>query len=143
MKLIENWPEKNLRCHFCGTGKSVKYEVEVMDPVVSSEPSVVYCCNRCALFLSSCDTSGNLSIGPSGFYSVPECESRSSFVLGQRGVGQSLGTHEMLKPAADQAARDAAKNGSDISLKKFDDAFEDLAAFEKENPQFDFEESKE
>ena len=49
MKLIPNWHKKNLRCHFCGETKSVKYTMEVLDPVVDYKPTKVCVCNKCAL----------------------------------------------------------------------------------------------
>lgn len=49
IKLIENWRDKNLRCHFCGETRSVKYEKEIFDPVVDSKPTKVCMCNKCAL----------------------------------------------------------------------------------------------
>lgn len=45
MKLIPNWQDKSLRCHFCGTTKSVKYTVESND----NKSQEVYACNKCAL----------------------------------------------------------------------------------------------
>lgn len=49
MNIIPNWKERNLRCHFCGETRSVKYEIEVFDPVIDSKPSNVCMCNKCAL----------------------------------------------------------------------------------------------
>ena len=49
MRLIENWQNKNLRCHICGEKRSVKYEEEAFDPVVSNKPTKVRVCNKCAL----------------------------------------------------------------------------------------------
>lgn len=49
-KIIPDWREKNLRCHFCGATKSVKYEMKILDPVVDSKPTKVCVCNRCATF---------------------------------------------------------------------------------------------
>ena len=49
MNIIPNWKERNLRCYFCGETRSVKYEIEVFDPVVDSKPSKVCICNKCAL----------------------------------------------------------------------------------------------
>lgn len=49
MRIIEDWWNKNLRCHFCGETRSVKYEEEVFDPVVSNKPTKVCVCNKCAL----------------------------------------------------------------------------------------------
>ena len=48
MKLIPNWQEQDLTCHFCGTKKSVKYELEIHD-FESNTPKKVCCCNMCAL----------------------------------------------------------------------------------------------
>ena len=48
-KLIPNWQNKNLRCHFCDETRSVKYETEVFDPVVSDKPTMVCICNKCVL----------------------------------------------------------------------------------------------
>ena len=33
MKLIENWKDKNLKCHFCGETRSVKYEALTLYPI--------------------------------------------------------------------------------------------------------------
>lgn len=44
-RYIPNWPEKNLTCTFCGTDKSVKYEVIVKD--VNGKDCYVPCCNMC------------------------------------------------------------------------------------------------
>lgn len=48
-RLIPNWQNKNLRCHFCNETRSVKYETEVFDPVISDKPTMVCVCNKCAL----------------------------------------------------------------------------------------------
>lgn len=47
LKLIADWHKQKLRCHFCGTEKSVKYLGTVLDPVVDSKPIEVCICNRC------------------------------------------------------------------------------------------------
>jgi hypothetical protein len=49
MKLIPIEKRPGIRCHFCGETRSVKYVVEISDPVVSNKPVAVYCCNKCAL----------------------------------------------------------------------------------------------
>jgi transcription elongation factor Elf1 len=49
MKLIPDWSNKNLQCHFCGATKSVKYTMEVLNPVVDNKPTEVCVCNKCAL----------------------------------------------------------------------------------------------
>ena len=39
---------ENKRCHFCNETRSVKYIVEVFDPVIdANNPSQVYACNKC------------------------------------------------------------------------------------------------
>ena len=38
--------ETIISCHFCGTTKSVKYVVEIIDPI-DNKPTQVKCCNRC------------------------------------------------------------------------------------------------
>lgn len=48
MRLISNWRNKNLRCHFCDKTESVKYTMKVFDPVIDSKPVYVYVCNKCA-----------------------------------------------------------------------------------------------
>lgn len=55
MKVIPNWPEKKLRCHFCGETRSVKYEMDIIDPVVDSKLTTVAVCNKCALIHSKRD----------------------------------------------------------------------------------------
>ena len=49
MKLIPDWRNKNLRCHFCGETRSVKYMMGIFDPVVDDKPTEVCVCNKCAL----------------------------------------------------------------------------------------------
>lgn len=49
MKLIPIEDRGKYRCHFCGETRSVKYLVNYFDPVETSEPIEVACCNRCAL----------------------------------------------------------------------------------------------
>lgn len=44
-RYIPNWPDKHLTCTFCGTNKSVKYEVTVKD--VNGKNCRVPCCNIC------------------------------------------------------------------------------------------------
>lgn len=51
----EQRQKTQLRCHFCGTGLSVKYMVSVFDPVVSFKPTTVACCNKCALIFNGKD----------------------------------------------------------------------------------------
>jgi hypothetical protein len=48
-KLISNWRNKNLRCHFCGETRSVKYTMKIFDPIVDSKSTEVCVCNKCAL----------------------------------------------------------------------------------------------
>lgn len=49
MELITNWRSKNLRCHFCGETRSVKYTKKIYDPVLDSKPTEICVCNKCAL----------------------------------------------------------------------------------------------
>ena len=49
MRVIPDWRNKNLRCHLCGETRSVKYAVEVFDPVIDNKPTEVCVCNKCAL----------------------------------------------------------------------------------------------
>ena len=51
MRLIPNWRDQNLTCHFCGTKKSVKYKMKVIvADLVSAETEREVCtCNRCVL----------------------------------------------------------------------------------------------
>ena len=46
MKIIPNWKEKKLRCHFCGETRSVKYTVYLEEYEFHDD---VPCCNKCAL----------------------------------------------------------------------------------------------
>lgn len=55
MELIPNWQEQDLTCAFCGTKKSVKYEIPVViiDTIPAEEQSNKVCaCNKCALLFS-------------------------------------------------------------------------------------------
>lgn len=52
MKLIPNWQDKLLRCHFCGTTKSVKYAVELKGAYCDNKRLEVFACNKCALIRS-------------------------------------------------------------------------------------------
>lgn len=49
MRIIPNWQEKNLRCHFCGETRSVKYMIEGFD---GYGEICVPCCNKCALMFN-------------------------------------------------------------------------------------------
>lgn len=49
MKLIPDWRNKNLRCHFCDETRSVKYTMKIFDPVVDNKPTEVCVCNKCVL----------------------------------------------------------------------------------------------
>ena len=49
MKLIHDWVNKKLRCYFCGEMRSVKYIMEIFNPVESDKLIEVYVCNKCAL----------------------------------------------------------------------------------------------
>ena len=48
MKIIPNWQEQDLSCHFCGKTRSVKYELEIHS-FESDVPKKVCVCNMCAL----------------------------------------------------------------------------------------------
>lgn len=50
MKIIPNWKEKKLRCHFCGETRSVKYTVYLEEYEFHDD---VPCCNKCALLFSA------------------------------------------------------------------------------------------
>ena len=47
MKIIENWQDKKLKCHFCGETRSVKYEVVTF--VKNEGLKTVCACNKCVL----------------------------------------------------------------------------------------------
>ncbi len=51
IKLIPDWRDKNLTCHFCGETRSVKYTMKVLviDPLLGTDRIEVCCCNKCAL----------------------------------------------------------------------------------------------
>jgi hypothetical protein len=51
MDIIKDWRKKKLKCYFCDETRSVKYIIEVLDPVVSDTPIKVCICNKCALRL--------------------------------------------------------------------------------------------
>ena len=44
MKYIANWRDKGLKCYFCGTNMSVKYQVTIME---NDTEKKVCSCNRC------------------------------------------------------------------------------------------------
>lgn len=44
--MISPSKRKNLKCHFCGSDQSVKYQAEIPDPI-TNEPRQISCCNRC------------------------------------------------------------------------------------------------
>lgn len=48
-KLIESWYKRNLKCHFCNTEKSVKYEMKIFDPVIDTKPTSICVCNKCVI----------------------------------------------------------------------------------------------
>ena len=53
-----NWRMENLRCHFCGETRSVKYKVKILviDTIYSDEKTEkeVCVCNKCALLMNKC-----------------------------------------------------------------------------------------
>lgn len=53
MKILNMIPldkRQNYRCHFCGTNLSVKYIIEVFDPVIDTKPVKVCVCDKCVAF---------------------------------------------------------------------------------------------
>lgn len=46
--LISTEERLKLRCHYCGTSKSVKYKCSVYNPIADTKPVKIYVCNRCA-----------------------------------------------------------------------------------------------
>ena len=53
LKIIPDWTKKQYRCHFCNETRSVKYEVEIVDPVIDSKPTMFCACNKCALLFAN------------------------------------------------------------------------------------------
>lgn len=53
MKLIPNWQDRKLKCHFCGDTRSVKYKTKILviDTIPNTEETEkeVCVCHRCAL----------------------------------------------------------------------------------------------
>lgn len=49
MRLIPDWRNKKLRCHFCDETRSVKYAIKVFNPAIDNKPTEVCICNKCAL----------------------------------------------------------------------------------------------
>lgn len=49
MTYIPNWQYKNLKCYFCGETRSVKYIIDINDPIINNKCTEVFCCNKCAL----------------------------------------------------------------------------------------------
>lgn len=41
---IPNWYKKGLTCYFCGSDKSVKYQIES-----KNKNRIIFCCNTCLL----------------------------------------------------------------------------------------------
>ena len=54
MNIIENWQNRPLRCFFCGSSHSVKYEIEHPET-----GNTVYACNKCALLKEGTTHEGN------------------------------------------------------------------------------------
>lgn len=50
-KLINIEERNHFTCFFCGTDKSVKYEIKLFDDPNISDISRRYCCNKCILML--------------------------------------------------------------------------------------------
>lgn len=55
MKIIPNWKEKKLRCHFYGETRSVKYTVYLEEYGFRGD---VPCCNKCVLRFASLTEKG-------------------------------------------------------------------------------------
>ena len=49
ISMIPNWHKKQLKCHFCGETRSVKYEVDLPKELGKSETQKVCVCNKCVL----------------------------------------------------------------------------------------------
>lgn len=48
IKFLSYKERENKRCHFCNETRSVKYVVEIFDPVINANnTSHVYACNKC------------------------------------------------------------------------------------------------
>lgn len=52
-----NWHKENLKCHFCGETRSVKYKTKILiiDTVPNNEETKmeVCICNKCALIMTN------------------------------------------------------------------------------------------
>lgn len=46
-KLIDREKRKEVRCYYCGTDKSVKYEIRIFDDDTIQDINKRYCCNKC------------------------------------------------------------------------------------------------
>lgn len=47
-KLIPDWHEKNLKCHFYKETRSVKYSMMIYDPWSDNDDAIEVCvCNKC------------------------------------------------------------------------------------------------
>jgi hypothetical protein len=57
LTLNPNWHKENLKCHFCGETRSVKYKTKIIiiDTIPNDEETEkeVCVCNKCALLMSS------------------------------------------------------------------------------------------
>lgn len=54
--IISDWQNKNLRCHFCGETRSVKYKTKILIiDTIPNEQNIeeVNVCNKCALSLQT------------------------------------------------------------------------------------------
>ena len=50
-KLIDSEKRKEVQCYYCGTDKSVKYEVNLFDDDTIQDINKRYCCNKCICML--------------------------------------------------------------------------------------------
>lgn len=56
MDFIPDWRTKNLKCHFCGETRSVKYKTKILEvnnsKVNNKMEREVYACNKCILTIT-------------------------------------------------------------------------------------------
>ena len=57
LTIIPNWNKENLKCHFCGETRSVKYKTKILiiDTIPNNEETEkeVCICNKCALLINN------------------------------------------------------------------------------------------
>lgn len=56
MNFIPDWRSKNLKCHFCGETRSVKYKTKILEvknsKINNKVEREVYACNKCILTIT-------------------------------------------------------------------------------------------